>query len=94
MPEESGVSRCPAFKQAPPPEVNDMKKLGFGTMRLPLTDPNNAGSVDLELFREMVDTYLSTDSPILTQRGLTVGNRASAQSGQRSWNATRVTAIS
>ena len=59
MPEESGVSRCPAFKQAPPPEVNDMKKLGFGTMRLPLTDPNNAGSVDLELFREMVDTYLS-----------------------------------
>ncbi len=60
MPEESGVSRCPAFKQAPPPEVNDMKKLGFGTMRLPLTDPDNAGSVDLELFKEMVDTYLSS----------------------------------
>ena len=24
------------------------KKLGFGTMRLPLTDPDNPGSVDLE----------------------------------------------
>ncbi len=41
-------------------EVDDVKKLGFGTMRLPLTDPNNAGSVDIERFKEMVDAYLSS----------------------------------
>ena len=35
------------------------KKLGFGTMRLPLTDPENPRSVDLEQFRKMVDLYLS-----------------------------------
>ena len=35
------------------------KKLGFGTMRLPLTDPENPRSVDLEQFRRMVDLYLS-----------------------------------
>lgn len=39
------------------------KKLGFGLMRLPLTDPNNNGSVDIELLKKMVDAYL--------QRGFT-----------------------
>lgn len=39
------------------------KKLGFGLMRLPLTDPNNNGSVDIELLKQMVDAYL--------QRGFT-----------------------
>ena len=34
------------------------KKLGFGTMRLPLTDPDNPGSVDLEQFKRMVDLYM------------------------------------
>ncbi len=34
------------------------KKLGFGTMRLPLIDPENPRSVDLEQFRKMVDLYL------------------------------------
>lgn len=34
------------------------KKLGFGLMRLPLTDPNNNGSVDIEQLKEMVDAYL------------------------------------
>lgn len=39
------------------------KKLGFGLMRLPLTDPNNNGSIDLEQLKQMVDLYL--------QRGFT-----------------------
>ena len=35
-----------------------MKKLGFGLMRLPLTDPNNAAAVDVELVKKMVDLFL------------------------------------
>ena len=35
-----------------------MKKLGFGMMRLPLTDPNIQGQVDLEQVCAMVDTFL------------------------------------
>lgn len=31
------------------------KKLGFGCMRLPLLDKNNAKSVDVEQVKEMVD---------------------------------------
>ena len=34
-----------------------VKKLGFGCMRLPLTDPENQKSIDLEKFCEMVDTF-------------------------------------
>ena len=34
------------------------KKLGFGLMRLPLTDPNNNGSVDITLLKQMVDVFL------------------------------------
>ena len=34
------------------------KKLGFGLMRLPLTDPNDGASVDVELLKTMVDTFL------------------------------------
>ena len=34
------------------------KTLGFGLMRLPLTDPNDAGSIDLEQVKQMVDTFL------------------------------------
>jgi predicted aldo/keto reductase-like oxidoreductase len=35
-----------------------MKKLGFGLMRLPLTNPNDAGSIDRELSGRMVDRFL------------------------------------
>ena len=35
-----------------------MKKLGFGLMRLPLTDANDEKSVDLKVFCDMVDTFL------------------------------------
>ena len=30
-----------------------MKKLGFGLMRMPLTDPNNDASVDIEQVKKM-----------------------------------------
>ena len=35
-----------------------MKKLGFGMMRLPLTDPNNAAAVDVEQVKRMVDLFM------------------------------------
>lgn len=34
------------------------KKLGFGLMRLPLTDPNDAGSIDIDTMSRMVDTFI------------------------------------
>lgn len=36
-----------------------MKKLGFGCMRLPLTDKKDDSSVDIEQVKEMVDAYLA-----------------------------------
>lgn len=36
-----------------------MSKLGFGFMRLPLTDPSDGASVNIELLTEMVDLYVS-----------------------------------
>ena len=35
-----------------------MKKLGFGLMRLPLRDPRDSGSIDLEEVNRMVDLFL------------------------------------
>lgn len=35
------------------------KKLGFGCMRLPLTDPEDQKSIDLPQFEKMVDTFLA-----------------------------------
>ena len=34
------------------------KKLGFGLMRLPLTDPEDAGSIDMEQLCAMVDRFM------------------------------------
>ena len=34
------------------------KKLGFGLMRLPLTDPNDTTKIDYEAMSEMVDHYM------------------------------------
>jgi len=39
-------------------KANDGKKLGFGFMRLPLTDPNDPGSVDEQKVNKMVDMYI------------------------------------
>lgn len=41
------------------PLFNSTKKLGFGLMRLPLTDPDDAASIDLEQTCRMVDEFLS-----------------------------------
>lgn len=35
-----------------------MKKFGFGLMRLPLLDQNDAGSIDIEETKRMVDTFI------------------------------------
>ncbi len=37
---------------------NTDKKLGFGLMRLPLTDPDDGGSIDMDLTNKMVDAFL------------------------------------
>ncbi len=37
---------------------NTDKKLGFGLMRLPLTNPDDGGSIDMDLTNQMVDTFL------------------------------------
>lgn len=36
----------------------DTPKLGFGCMRLPLTDPEDQTSIDIEQLKEMVDTFI------------------------------------
>lgn len=36
-----------------------MSKLGFGFMRLPVTNPADEASIDLEKTQEMVDLYMS-----------------------------------
>ena len=36
-----------------------MKKLGFGLMRLPLTDPGDAANVDMEQLKQMVDLFMA-----------------------------------
>ncbi len=35
-----------------------MKKLGFGLMRLPQNDPNNASDIDIEQVKKMVDMFI------------------------------------
>ena len=40
-------------------EFKPEKKLGFGLMRLPLTDPNDETAVDLEQVKKMVDIFIS-----------------------------------
>ena len=36
-----------------------MKKLGFGLMRLPQTDPSDASKVDVEQVKRMVDLFMA-----------------------------------
>lgn len=35
------------------------KRFGFGLMRLPLTDPNDEGSIDIEQMKQMVDMFIA-----------------------------------
>jgi aryl-alcohol dehydrogenase-like predicted oxidoreductase len=40
-------------------EKTIMKKLGFGLMRLPQTDPNDSAAVDVEQVKRMVDLFMA-----------------------------------
>lgn len=57
------------------------KKLGFGLMRLPLLDPNDEKSIDLEQTKKMVDTFL--------ERGFTYFDTAWMYCGFKSEEATK-----
>jgi len=57
------------------------KKLGFGMMRLPITDPNDQASVDLEKTIEMVDIFM--------ERGFTYFDTAWMYCGFNSENIVR-----
>lgn len=57
------------------------KKLGFGLMRLPLLDADDAGSIDIELTKKMVDAFL--------ERGFTYFDTAWMYCGFNSENAAK-----
>lgn len=57
------------------------KKLGFGLMRLPLLDPNDAASIDLEQTKKMVDRFIES--------GFTYFDTAWMYCGFHSENATK-----
>ena len=57
------------------------KKLGFGLMRLPLTDANNDSTIDIEQTKQMVDLFL--------ERGFTYFDTAWMYCGFNSENAVR-----
>lgn len=57
------------------------KKLGFGLMRLPLTDPNDPAGIDMEQTKQMVDAFL--------ERGFTYFDTAWMYCGFQSENAAR-----
>jgi hypothetical protein len=57
------------------------KKLGFGLMRLPLLDENDAGSVDIELTKKMVDAFI--------EKGFTYFDTAWMYCGFQSENAVK-----
>ncbi|MCR5737419.1 MAG: aldo/keto reductase [Eubacterium sp.] len=60
---------------------NQAKKLGFGLMRLPLLDPADDGSIDLELTKKMVDVYM--------ERGFTYFDTAIMYCGMKSQSAVK-----
>ncbi len=57
------------------------KKLGFGLMRLPQTDPNDSGSIDIEQLKKMVDLFI--------ERGFTYFDTAWMYNAFKSENAVR-----
>lgn len=63
-----------------------MKKLGFGLMRLPLLDANDAGSIDLETTKKMVDVFL--------ERGFTYFDTAWMYCGFKSEEAVKEVLVS
>ncbi len=62
-----------------------LKKLGFGLMRLPLTNKNEAGSIDVEQVKEMVDVFL--------KKGFTYFDTAWMYCGFNSENVTKTALV-
>jgi predicted aldo/keto reductase-like oxidoreductase len=62
-----------------------MKKLGFGLMRLPLIDPDDQTSIDIEKFKEMADMFIN--------RGFTYFDTAYPYHGGKSEEAFRETVV-
>ena len=62
-----------------------MKKLGFGLMRLPLNDPNNAGDIDIEQVKKMVDLFM--------EKGFTYFDTAWMYCGFNSENAAKTALV-
>ena len=62
------------------------KKLGFGLMRLPLLNPEDDSSIDLEQMKQMVDTFL--------ERGFTYFDTAWMYCGGKSEEAAREALVS
>ena len=60
---------------------NGSKKLGFGLMRLPLFNQNEASSIDIELTKKMVDTFI--------EKGFTYFDTAWMYCGFKSENAAK-----
>ena len=58
-----------------------MKKLGFGLMRLPLVNPDDQTSIDIEQFKQMADVFM--------ERGFTYFDTAYPYHGGKSENALR-----
>ena len=58
-----------------------MKKLGFGLMRLPLNNPEDAGDIDIKTMERMVDTFI--------ERGFTYFDTAWMYNGFKSEEAMR-----
>lgn len=61
--------------------IESKKKLGFGLMRLPLVDSNDAAGIDIEQTKKMVDLFL--------ERGFTYFDTAWMYCGFKSENATK-----
>ena len=54
------------------------KKLGFGLMRLPLLDADDATTIDIEQAKQMVDTFIENDFHFF-QYSISVGKKSIKQ---------------
>lgn len=63
----------------------DKKKLGFGLMRLPLTDANDESSIDIEQTKQMVDYFI--------EQGFTYFDTAWMYCGFKSEDAAKVALV-
>ena len=62
--------------------MKPVKKLGFGLMRLPLTDPNDDGSIDIEQLKQMVDSFLEQGFTYFDTAWMYCGGRSEEAAGE------------